>query len=222
MGRLHIDDYLGSVPSRCAALAQMGATVFSWDMVGYNDSCQVPHREFVGDELWGLSLMSLQTWNSVRALDFLLERPEVDPRQIGITGTSGGGTQTFAMTAVDGERLAAAAPICMISYSMQGGCLCENAPLLRIDATSVDLARLFAPKPMFMGSCTGDWTKNTPSLELPAMRAVYDLFGRGLGSPELERHADDLVPFFLKQGRGHGRVHPARHGDNDLHSLYFI
>jgi len=173
-GRLHDHDPRGSVVARCIRLAQMGATAFSWDMVGYNDSCQLPHREFGADAYWGLSLMALQTWNGIRSLDFLLTLAEVDPGRIGVTGASGGGTQTFVLTAVDG-RVAAAAPICMISYQMQGGCLCENAPLLRIDATSVDLARLFAPKPLFMGSCTRDWTKDTIAEELPAVREVYAL-----------------------------------------------
>ncbi len=177
-GRFHNDGLLGSVPSRCYMLAQMGATVFSWDMAGMNDSCQIDHHGFKGDEHWGLSLMGLHTLGSVRSLDFLLTLPGVDPKRIGITGCSGGGTQTFMMMAVDGKRLAAAAPICMISYSMQGGCLCENAPLLRIDATSVDLARCFAPKPTFMGSCTGDWTSRTRTEELPAMREIFALYGK--------------------------------------------
>ncbi len=175
-GRLHDHDPAGSVIARCVQLARMGAVVFSYDMVGYNDSCQVPHHEFGADPHWGLSLMALQTWNSIRSLDFLLTLPGVEAKRVGVTGASGGGTQTFALTAVD-DRPAAAAPICMISYHMQGGCLCENTPLLRIDATSVDLARLFAPKPLFMGSCTGDWTRNTPTEELPAVREIYRLFG---------------------------------------------
>jgi hypothetical protein len=174
-GRLHDRDPLGSVIARCIQLARMGAVVFSYDMVGYNDSCQVPHRDFQDDPAYGLSLMALQTWNSIRALDWLLERGDVDPRRIGITGASGGGTQTFALCAVD-PRVAAAAPICMISYQMQGGCICENAPLLRLDATSVDIARLFAPKPLFMGSCTGDWTRDTATEEYPAMANVWALY----------------------------------------------
>ncbi len=44
-------------------------------------------------------------------------------------------------------------------------------------ALSVELARLFAPKPAFMGSCTGDWTQHTPEEEFPAVREVYGLFG---------------------------------------------
>jgi len=173
-GRLHDHDPRGSVVSRCIRFAQMGAAAFSWDMVGYNDSCQLPHWGFASDAHWGLSLMSLQAWNSSRALDFLLSLPGVDAKRIGITGCSGGGTQTFAMIAVD-ERLAVAAPIAMASYIMQGDCLCENSPLLQIDATTVDLTRLFAPKPIFLGSCTGDWTVNTPREEYPAVREIYAL-----------------------------------------------
>lgn len=175
-GRLHDRDPLGSVIARCIQLARMGAVVFSYDMVGYNDSCQVPHRQFVDDPAFGLSLMALQTLNSIRALDWLLECDDVDPARIGVTGTSGGGTQTFSLCAVD-PRVTAAAPICMISYQMQGGCICENAPLLRLEATSVDIARLFVPKPLFMGSCSGDWTRDTATEEHPAMRAVWSLYG---------------------------------------------
>jgi hypothetical protein len=174
-GRLHDHDPAGSVPARCIQLACMGFVVFSWDMVGYNDSCQLPHRAFRADDPhWGLSLMALQTLSGVRALDFVAGLPDVDPRRIGVTGASGGATQTLALLAVD-DRVAAAAPICMISARYQGGCLCENAPLLRIHATNVDMARLFAPRSLFVGSCTGDWTADTPEVELPAIREVYAL-----------------------------------------------
>ena len=174
-GRLHDRDARGSVIARCIQLARMGAVVFSYDMIGYNDSCQLSHRPFEGEEHFGLSLMALQTWNSIRFVDFISDLPDVDETRIGVTGASGGGTQTFALTAID-SRISIAAPICMISYQMQGGCACENSPLLRIDATNVDIARLFAPKPMFMGSCTGDWTKDTAEEELPAIKNIYRIY----------------------------------------------
>lgn len=175
-GRLHDRDPRGTIILRCINLARMGAVVFSYDMVGYNDACQLPHGTFVDDPHWGLSLMALQTWNSIRSVDFLLSLPEVDPKRIAATGTSGGGTQTFILSALD-ARVAVSAPICMISLHMQGGCLCENAPLLRIDATNVDIGRLSAPRPVFLGSCTKDWTKFTKQEELPAIRAVYNMYG---------------------------------------------
>ena len=174
-GRLHDRDPRGSVVARCLQLARMGAVVFSHDMVGYNDSHQIAHRTFQTDVHFGMSMMALQTWNSIRAIDFLTTLPDVDVTRIAVTGASGGGTQTYTLGAVD-DRVSVSAPICMVSYQMQGGCICENAPLLRIDATSVDIARLFAPKPMFVGSCTGDWTKDTLTDELPALGAIYELY----------------------------------------------
>ena len=173
-GRLQDFHPLGSAVARAYNLAKQGAAVFSYDMIGYADSCQLPHG-FPTDAPWGLSLMTLQTWNSVRALDFLQSLPDVDPDRLACTGESGGGTQTFMLASVD-ERLKVAAPIVMVSAHFHGGCQCENAPLLRVAANNVELARLFAPKPQFIGSCTGDWTRNVPQVELPAVRDSYHFY----------------------------------------------
>jgi cephalosporin-C deacetylase-like acetyl esterase len=194
-GRLHDRDPLGSVIARCISFARMGALVFSQDMVGYNDSCQIPHRQFPTDSQFGMSMMALHTWNSIRLLDFLLELPGADSSRVAVTGESGGGTQTFVLCGVD-DRPTVSAPIVMVSYSMQGGCLCENAPLLRVGATSVDIARLFAPKPMFMGSCTKDWTRDTPKLEYPALREIYGLYGASGRLANL--HVDDYHNYNLE------------------------
>src|SRR5262249_50237597 len=92
------------------------------------------------------------------------------------TGASGGGTQTFLVAAVD-DRIKAAAPVNMISLHMQGGCICENEPGLRLDTNNVELAATIAPRPLLMGSGTGDWTKDTLHAEYPAMRRLYALAG---------------------------------------------
>jgi hypothetical protein len=94
---------------------------------------------------------------------------------IGMTGESGGGTQTFLTSAVD-DRIAVSVPVNMISLHMQGGCLCENPPGLRLETTNVEIAATIAPRPLLMISATGDWTNETLENEYPAVRAIFSLF----------------------------------------------
>ncbi|HUY34224.1 MAG TPA: acetylxylan esterase [Pirellulales bacterium] len=181
--------------ARCMQLARMGCVVFHYDMVGYADSQQIPfdvaHR--YGDprpqlemmEKWGLfspqaelrlqNIMGLQTYNSIRALDWLCELPDVDPARIGVTGASGGGTQTFMLCAVD-SRPAVAFPAVMVSTAMQGGCTCENCDYLRIDTGNVEIAALFAPKPLGMTGAN-DWTIAITGKGLPELKRLYQLLG---------------------------------------------
>ena len=179
-GRLE-NQPLHSGPARAISFARQGYVAFSYDMVGYNDSAAITHRfanhnETGVEALWSVNLLGLQLWNSMRVVDFLLTLPEVDAERIACTGESGGGTQTFLLMAVD-ERIKLAAPVNMVSFLMQGGSLCENAPNLRVDTNNVEIAALMAPRPMMMVSATGDWTKNTMTLEYPAVRSIYRLFG---------------------------------------------
>lgn len=163
--------------ANCAMLARMGCVVFQYDMVGYCDSQSIPHREGfldTGAILRLQSFMGLQTWNSLRALDFMLSLPEVDVNRVAVSGSSSGGTQTIALNAVD-DRAAVAFPIVMVSMNMQGGCVCENAPLYRVGTNNVELAALFAPKPQGMAAAE-DWTRDFLTRGLPEMKAVWRLF----------------------------------------------
>jgi hypothetical protein len=119
--------------------------------------------------------MGLQTWNSVRALDFLVGLPDVDARRLAVTGASGGGTQTFLLSAID-DRVAVAFPAVMVSANMQGGCVCENCSLLRIGTNNVELAAVFAPKPLAM-SAAKDWTHDMETVGLPELKQIYGLYG---------------------------------------------
>jgi dienelactone hydrolase len=164
--------------ARCAQLARLGCVVFHYDMVGRADSKDVGHATGFADadgELRLQSAMGLQTWNSIRALDFLLSLPDVDPKRIGVTGASGGGTQTFMLCAID-DRPAAAFPAVMVSTEMQGGCVCENCSYLRQGTGNIELAVLFAPKPLGMTGAN-DWTLNIEKKGLPELKALYKLYG---------------------------------------------
>jgi dienelactone hydrolase len=178
-GRLEHTD-IASVPARAISLARQGYVVFAYDMVGYDDTIQTPHD--FGDkpveQLWAFGPLGLQVWNSIRSIDFLQALAGVNPKMIGVTGASGGATQTMLIAAVD-DRVQFDAPANMVSFIMQGGSLCENAPNLRLDTNNVEIASMMAPRPMLMTAATGDWTRNMLKEEYPAVRAIYDLFGKG-------------------------------------------
>ena len=167
----------GSIPGRCINFAKQGYVIFAYDMIGYNDSGkQIAHGYGGAHEgLWGLSAMGLQLQNSMSSIDFLESLSDVDNERIGCTGASGGGTQTFILTAVD-ERIKVSAPVNMISATMQGGCICENAPNLRLDVSNIEIGALMAPRPLLLVSATGDWTVKTPTVEYPAIRSIYAHF----------------------------------------------
>jgi dienelactone hydrolase len=181
-------------------LARMGCVAFIIDMIGYADSQQLSfdlaHKfakqrpEMISPKPgeWGFyspqaeshaqSIMGLQTWGTIRALDFLTSLPDVDGKRIGCTGGSGGGTQTMILGALD-SRVTAAVPAVMVSTAMQGGCTCENACGLRIGTGNIEFAALFAPKPMAMTSAK-DWTIEMPTKGYPDLQKHWAM----LSSPK--------------------------------------
>ena len=181
--------------SVCVQLARMGCVVWQWDMLGDSDSRQFSRElvhgftkqraEMNASSRWGLfspraeshlqNVMGLQTLNSIRSLDFLLSLPEVDPERVAMTGSSGGGTQTMMLAAID-DRVRLSFPVVMVSTSMQGGCPCENASLLRIGTGNVEFAALFAPKPQGMNTAN-DWTRDLATKGFPDLQRAYALFG---------------------------------------------
>lgn len=176
--------------ARCMQLARMGCVALLYDMIGYADSQQMEHRPGIRDEMntaerWGFfspqaelrmqNMIGVQTYNSVRALDFITSLPYVDAQRIAVTGASGGGTQTLILSAID-ERVTVSVPCVMVSTAMQGGCPCENACYLRVGSGNIELAGLFAPKPLAM-TAADDWTIELETKGLPELRQLYALLG---------------------------------------------
>jgi len=189
---------LCSVPARAISLARQGYVVFSYDMVGYNDTVQTPHAfGNPREQLWLFGPLGLQLWNSIRSIDFLQSLPDVDPEKIAMTGESGGGTQTFLASAVD-QRIRYSVPVNMISAIMQGGSPCENAPGLRLGTSNLEIGAMMAPRPMLMIAATGDWTRNTPKEEYPALRSIYELYDR---TADLEMVQIDAPHNYNQQSR---------------------
>jgi cephalosporin-C deacetylase-like acetyl esterase len=117
----------GTYQRCCQGLAQLGFLVLAFDPMGQgertyyprpggwltrlpsaDDEHTVPGRQML---LCGDTSTRLQTWDAVRALDYLAAHPLADPTRLASTGQSGGGTLTMFLAAVD-PRLACAAVAC--------------------------------------------------------------------------------------------------------------
>ncbi|MEM7600966.1 MAG: acetylxylan esterase, partial [Verrucomicrobiota bacterium] len=176
--------------ARCVQLARMGCVVFVFDTLGNADSMQLVEHRRGSRELmngrktgeWGFvspqatlrlqTNFGLQTWNSVRALDYLLSLEEVDPDRVLVTGASGGATQTMILSAID-DRVDAAFPAVMVSTAMQGGCTCENGHYLRIGQGNVDIAAATAPRPLGL-TAADDWTVELETKGHPELTSLYE------------------------------------------------
>lgn len=157
-------------------LVKKGFAVFAFDPIGQGERRQYlndeQHKSFgptqehsyPGSQLFllGRTPAYYFIWDGIRAIDYLYSRPEIDTTRIGITGRSGGGTQTAYIAAFD-NRIKAAAPECYVTsfkkllMTMGPQDAEQNFTNSIYDGLDIgDLVISFAPKPMLLITTTRD------------------------------------------------------------------
>jgi dienelactone hydrolase len=112
--------------------------------------------------LLGRNTARFEIWDGIRGLDYLQARPEVDPTRIGVTGNSGGGTQTSYLMALD-ERIRAAAPSCFLNKAIRqlevatGDAEQNVFGQLAFGLEHADFLMMRAPTPILICAATQDF-----------------------------------------------------------------
>jgi dienelactone hydrolase/pimeloyl-ACP methyl ester carboxylesterase len=182
-------------------LAKNGMAVLCYDPIGQGERIQLLNRQGkpaiprstsehtmvgVGALLVGRCTASYRIWDGIRSIDYLASRPEVDPKRLGCTGNSGGGTMTAYLMALD-DRIAAAAPSCYITslerlFATIGPQDAEqNIPgQVAFGMEHADYVTMRAPKPTLILTGTqdffdiqGSWTTFREA------KLIYGLLGHG-------------------------------------------
>ena len=202
-------------------LARNGYVALAWDPLGQGERAQIFDEDFnqrklirsttehsvlgVQCLLAGDNVARYTIWDGIRALDYLLSRPEVDTSRIACTGNSGGGTHTSYISALE-DRIHVAAPSC---YLTGWGKLLETIgpqdaeqvllPWIAAGLDHADFPIAFAPRPFLMLSAVRDFFSIVGARATFAeARQVYGLFG-----------AEDKIAM-EEVDRGHGYHQPNR------------
>lgn len=182
-------------------LARMGYVVLIFDPIGQGERLQYLKEDLtsrvgvgVGEHLLagnqqvlvGETFAAWRAWDGIRALDYLLTRSEVDPRHVGVTGNSGGGTMTTWLCGLD-PRWTMAAPSCFVTTFLRN--LENELPTdpeqyppkaLALGLDMSDFLCAMAPKPVIVLAKEKDFFDVRGSEEAYArLKHVYTLLGAG-------------------------------------------
>ncbi|HUG81799.1 MAG TPA: acetylxylan esterase [Bryobacterales bacterium] len=197
------------VQARSIKLARMGFIVLSYDAIGHGERMTSGNTHHEG----GFALLPLgetitgwMVWDSMRGIDYLLSRPDVDPSRIGITGNSGGGLNALYTAAVD-DRISAAV---VVGYTFEfnnwikyGGAhgTCSYLPGLFREMEWFEVAGLIAPRPLLMLNGERDpiFPVSGARRASNSTKALYSVLGHG-----------DLARFYAVPKQGHAYSRPYR------------
>ena len=204
---------------RClAGLARRGFAALAWDPIGQGERIQMYDEDWhdskvqastvehtiIGAQclLTGTHVAQYTIWDGMRALDYLLSRPEVDASRVGCTGNSGGGTHTAYLSGLD-DRIKVAAPSCYITSWRRmlesiGPQDAEQVfPLWLKDGLDYpDYLYAFAGKPFLMLTAIRDF------FPIGGARATFDEAQRVFGKLGL---ADHIARFEFDDGHGYSK-----------------
>lgn len=168
--------YRADMQYRCATFARMGAVAVSLDLFAWGESLlqfeEEDHRRSVA--------MTMQSLNIIALLDYFTKQKDIDASRIGITGGSGGGSQTTLSTAID-DRIAVSAPVASMCSYFFGGCPCESGLPVHLcgqGTNNAEIAAMAAPRPQLFVTDGGDWTITVPQLEFPFVQRTYGFYGK--------------------------------------------
>jgi len=207
-----------------SGLARLGCVVLVYDQPGQGERFMY-YNEALGEStfhpqwpstvehtmagiqclLAGSNAATYFIWDAVRGIDYLVSRPEVDPKRIGITGNSGGGTLSAYVGSLD-ERVKVAVPSCYItSWQMLWDTIGPQdaeqnlIPFIANGLDFPDFAIAFAPKPYLINAAIQDFfpIRGTRTTFKEAQR-IYELMGAG-----------DQIELF-EADDGHGYTRPRR------------
>jgi cephalosporin-C deacetylase-like acetyl esterase len=203
-GKTHPD-----VQARCIKLARMGFVVLVYDAIGQGERMRpgnIHHDAGYALLPLGQTIAGWMVWDSMRAIDYLLTRDDVDATRIGMTGNSGGGLNTLFTAALD-HRVAAAAVVGFTfefnNWLKYGGahCTCTHLPGLFRGMEWFEIAGLIAPRALMM--LQGDRDAIFPIGGARRAGHNAETVYRLLGQPEKGR-------FVELQGQPHAYSRPYR------------
>lgn len=180
------------VQARCVACVRAGFVVLVVDAFGAGEraigsALGEYHGGMTAATLLpvGKPLAGIQIVENMRAVDYLISRPEVDPEKLGVTGASGGGNQSMYAGAYD-TRLKAVVPVCSVgnykAYLGAACCMCEVVPgALQFTEEDAILAAV-APRALKVISASRDARQFSPgeaARSIGSARSLFSVLGRG-------------------------------------------